>query len=151
MPHRQTDTNSSGFTVLVIYDDPRWREIRRDSYAYVNSDLKPEHFPISGRGTSEVMMEYVTFDHEPATYEVLDEIKRCGLRCPDRAEAESFLDTHPEEQKKFPVIGLDGFDLARDSCRSVAYVNARGGERYLHFAWLNYRWFQDCRFLAVRK
>lgn len=147
----EIDPASAAFTVSVNYEDPRWAEIQRDSYTYVNPDLKYSHFPIGGHGAMEVAMEYVTFDHEPTTQEALDEIKRRGLRRPDRAEAESFLDQHPEEQKKFPVIGLCGSVVDRRGRRNVACVNACEGERNLYFYWLLNRWYQFCRFLAVRK
>lgn len=147
----ETDPASAGFTISVNYDAPCWAEIRRDSYTYVNPDLKHSHFPIGGHGAMEVVMEYVAFDHEPTTKEILDEIKRRGLRRPDRAEAESFLNQQPEEQKKFPVIGLVGSVVERIGEQNVAYVDANVGERAPDFYWLDSRWYQYCRFLAVRK
>ena len=159
MPHRETDTKninvrelaSAAFTVPVNYDDPRWNGIQHASYAYVNPDLRLKHFPIGSRGVSEVVMEYVTFDHGPTTQEVLDKIERLGLRRPDRAEAESFLDTHPEEQKMSSFIGLGVSVVGRPRGRDVACVFADGGRRCLGFDWLGNHWSQYDLFLAVRK
>ena len=147
----QSSPDTGVFTVSVNYDDQRWSAIQRQAYAYANPDLKPKHFPVGGRGVSEVVVEYVTFDHEPTTQEVMDKIQRRGLRVPDRAETESFLDTHPEEQKKSPVIGLCASVVARHGFRSVPDVYASAGERHLHFSWLSRHWSQYCRFFAVRK
>ncbi len=69
-----TDTDSKVFTVSVNYDDPRWRELKSDTYEYVNKDLKLEHFPVGGHGVSKVVMEYIIFNYEPTTREILDEI-----------------------------------------------------------------------------
>ncbi len=140
------------FRVSVNYADARWSTLE-GPYTYVNSDLEPKHFPINGKGESEVTMEYVTFDHEPTTtQEVLDEIERRGnLRRPDRAEAESFIDAYPEEKDKYPIIGLCGALVGRDGRRDVACVRAHESRRRLAFGWLAYRWAQSCRFLAVRK
>lgn len=140
------------FTVPNInYDDPRWRSLKGDYY-FSNTDLRPEHFPISRKGVGEVVMEYVVFDHEPTTQEALDCINgRSDLRLPDRAETEKFLDQNDQERKKFPIIGLCGSVVERSGDRSVACVFAGGDGRYLVFDWLGGHWDQHCRFLAVRK
>lgn len=153
------DSQTEGFAVSVNYDDPRWSEIKPNLYRYASSDLQICHFPIGGHGISasavssaetEVVMEYVAFDRAPTTREVLDEINRLGLRVPDRAEAESFMDKYPEEQMKFPIIGLCGSVMGRDDDRRVADVSASSGGRSLGFYWLGRRWGQGYRFLAVR-
>ncbi len=140
-----------GFAVPVNYDDPRWSVIQRDSYAYVDPDLKAKHFPIGRHGTSGVVVEYVTLDHDSTFREALAEITRRRLRVPDRAEAESFLDEHPEEQKKLPIVGLCGAVKGWRGSRHMRYVVADvGGRRSLGCERFVGRWVQYVRFLAVR-
>ena len=136
------------FTVVVNPSDQRWREIDRSHYVYVDSDLTVDHFPVSG-SAGEVTMTYVTFDHEPTTQEVLDEFQRRGLKRPDRAQTETFLDKHPEERQKYPVIGLCGSVAGRDGNRGVAFVRAYSNGVSLDWDGLGSGWGQDCRFLAV--
>ena len=138
----------SQFIVSVNPTDPRWREIDHTKYVYVNDVLTVDDFPISS-SESEVTMQYVTFDHEPTTQEVLDEFERRGLKRPDRAQVESFHDQHPEEREKYPVIGLVGSVTGRRGHQSVAYVYANSRGVDLYWSRLDYGWRQRCRFLAV--
>lgn len=148
-----TDTDSERFTVFVNYDDPRWRTIQRDDYARVNRHLYPCHFPINGRGTSEVIMECIAFDdYEPRAQDVMIEISKRGLRLPDRAETESFLDQYPEAQRMVPVIGLCGSVWARDIFLNIGFIDESyvGGGRTMNFTLLTEYWDIGCCFLAVR-
>ena len=140
------------FTMVVDYASDRWKSINKALYAYINDSLTVADFPIAGTGTGEVTYDYVTFDHEPTTQEVFDEIERRGnVRRPDRAEAETFLEKNPEERKQAPVIALCGSIVDRSGDRSVACVDANGNGLCLRWGWLDDRWNQSCRFLVVRK
>lgn len=147
------NNDAEKFIVFVNYDDPRWRTIQHGSYARVNVDLGPEHFLIGGHGTREVVMEYVIFDdnYEPTAREVIAEISRRGLRLPDRAETESFLDQHPEAGQLGPTIGLCGSITARGEESDIAFIDVFGGGwRTMEFVWLDDCWDVGCCFLAVR-
>lgn len=140
------------FTMVVDYVSDRWKSINKALYAYVNPELTVEDFPIRGTGTAEVTYDYVTFDHEPSTQEVFDEVERRGdVRMPDRAEAETFLEKNPEERKQAPVIALCGLVAERCGDRIVACVYASVVVVCLHWGWVDYRWDRICRFLVVRK
>lgn len=136
-------------TFLVsVNPDSRWRSIDRANYYYVDGALTVDDFPISG-SAGEVTMTYVTLDHEPSTQEVLDEFKRRGLKRPDRAQVESFLEQNPGERQKYPVIGLCGSRGERRGVGSVAYVYADSRDIGLGWDGIDNRWGQVCRFLAV--
>lgn len=140
------------FTMAVDYASERWESINRAIYAFVADGLTVKDFPIRGTGTAEVTYDYVTFDHEPTTQEVFDEVERRGdARMPDRAESETFLEKNPEERKQAPVIALCGSFTHRDGFRDVAYVDASADGVRLHWNWVDRRWNQYCRFLVVRK
>jgi hypothetical protein len=143
------------FIAHVNYDDPVRHRLFCEGVLYIEKDLQPEHFPIRHQGEADVEFEYVTFDHNPTTQGVFDEIKRQGLRDPDLAETRAFHNAHPEEQRKATVISLCGSVVERRGRRRVAYVDAysHGLDLYLGLSW---RWLDDrlprfCRFLAVRK
>lgn len=137
------------FTCTVDHDDPAYRTMPKQGgdWYYVDTSLTTAHFPITRKGIEEVTYEYVEFDHEPTTQEVLNEIKRRGLERPDYAETMAFLKEHPNERKVAPVISLCG--LVGD--RLVADVDARGFGLRLLWDDLSSRWGQRCRFLAVRR
>lgn len=139
------------FTNTVNYDDPRRRQIDKTKYYYVDPNLTPDHFPIERTGSAEVTYGYVEFDHEPTTQEVLDAIENDprGLRRPDRAEAEDFLEAHPEERMKAPVISLCGKIVEQQGYRFMADVSADSLGVGLYWVFLHYEWNQRCRFLAV--
>ena len=141
------------FTMVVDYASARWQSINKTLYAYVDNSLTVEDFPTSGTGAAEVTYEYVEFDHEPTTQEALDEIERDprGLRRPDRAEAETFIERNPGEYKERPLIALCGSVADRDGGRDVASVYAGAGGVDLYWPWIDDRWGRPCRFLAVRR
>jgi len=136
----------------VNYDDPSHRRIDRDQYVFVNDSLRPEHFPVRGKGQAEVIYKYLDYDHEPSAEEVLQDVERRGdVRLPDFAETRDYHKANPEERKEAPVISLCGAIKTRDDKRRVAYVYA--GERglFLYWSWINPRWDRRCRFLVVCK
>ncbi|MBI3115399.1 MAG: hypothetical protein HYZ09_02825 [Candidatus Kerfeldbacteria bacterium] len=138
--------------MVVDYASDRWKSINKALYAYVNDSLTVADFPIRGTGTGEVTYDYVTFDHEPTTQEVFDEVERRGdLRMPDRAEAETFLEKNPEERKQAPVVAFCGSLTGRGGLRCVAFVYAYADGVRLGWDWFDFRWVQSSRFLAVRK
>lgn len=137
---------------MVNYDDPAYRRIDRDQYAFVNDSLRPEHFPVRSKGQREVIYDYLEYDHEPSTEEVLNDIERRGnIRVPDFAETLAYHKANSEERMKAPVISLCGSIVNRGGERNVAYVNASVIGVNLHWHWLSLRWDQNCRFLVVCK
>ena len=136
------------FTVPVNYDDVRWETVNRDRYLFVTHDLRSEDFPIRGQGTAEVVMTLVVFENESDPQQVLDEIKRLGLRVPDRAEAESFHEKHPAERTKYPIIALSS-SVTGHGGQHVACIYAHWGDLGLYRHLLGHCWGQDCRFLAI--
>lgn len=136
----------------VNYDDPAYRRIDRDEYYYADNELRPEHFPIRHQGQVNVTFEYITFDHEPTTQEVLDEVERRGdVELPDFANTRDFHKANPDERKKAPVISLCGSVVVLRGGRGVAYVDAIEGGLGLGWVRVDSRWLQRCRFLVVRK
>ncbi|MBU1952530.1 hypothetical protein KJ733_06480 [Patescibacteria group bacterium] len=138
--------------VLVKYDDPIYSRIDRDQYVFVADGLRPEHFPVRGKGQTEVTHQYLKYDHEPTTEEVLSTVEgRSDIRLPDFAETMAYHKANPEERMKAPVISLCGTVESGDGERGVAYVLASGLGLNLDWDWVSLRWDQRCRFLVVCK
>lgn len=148
------DGDSKTFTVSVNYDDPRWREISCEDFVSIEPPITDYHFWFARHGQGDVVIEYVIFANEPTGWEVLDEMKRCGLRAPDRAETETFLDKFPDEQKKFSIISLCGTEVGGpepDMAYDITCICAREDGRYLDFYWRDHCRGRDYRhFLVVR-
>jgi hypothetical protein len=58
--------------------------------------------------------------------------------------------THPDEQRKFPIIGLGSVALV-GSRPGVPELGKDGSLRYLGLRWFDGGWLPYYRFLAVRK
>ena len=150
--HLQVFVFSQFLKVLVNYDDPAYRRIDRDQYAFVDGSLRPEHFPVRGKGQTEVTYKYLEYDHEASNEEVLQDIaRRCDVRLPDFAETMAFHKANPEERVKAPVISLCGSIESRGGERSVAFIDADDRGVDLGWGWLYKGWIQRCRFLVVCK
>lgn len=143
---------SRPLTAHVNYDDPGHHAFNRDEYYYVEGGLSSADFPVRGQGEADVMYEYITFNHDPTTQEVLDEIEQRGnLRVPDFAETRDFHAQNPQERKKGWIVSLGGVVADREGCPGVASVGADGDGLGLDWRWLGGRWTRSSRFLAVRK
>lgn len=98
-------------TVLVNYDDARWRSIDHSRYAYVHPHVGIGLLPICGKGHAKRTFHLLRFRRELSTLEVLTTIEGMGFRCPDRAEVESYIDTVPGGTSRYydpPIIALCG-------------------------------------------
>ena len=140
--------------VMVNYDDPAHRRIDRDQYVCLADSLRPEHFPVRGKGQYEmVTCEYLECDHELTTKEVLAIIEgRSDIRLPDFAETRHYLWTYPQERMVAPIISLCGVFEVRGGEHDVSFLCADEGGLNLGWSWFGDRWDQrHCRFLVVRK
>lgn len=139
-------------TARVTYGNPDHHRLKRDQYRYIEGGLSSADFPVRGTEEADVTYEYVTFDHEPTTQEVLDEIGRRGnLRVPDFAETRDFHAQNPGEREKGWIMSLCGVVTRRGGDPGVALVDAYVHGLDLDWGWLDTRWRQARRFLAVRQ
>lgn len=140
------------YELQVNYDDPGHHTLNPDEYSYVEGGLTEKDFPVRGTGEVDVMYEYVTFDQDPTTQEVLDEIERRGnLRVPDFAETRDFHAQNPGERKGGWIVSLCGVVTRRKGGPSVASVHADAHGLDLGWGRLDNRWLRSFRFLAVRQ
>ena len=122
-------------------------------YDWVNPDITSEHFPLESDGTDGGEPVVVHLDRNATTDEVLAELDRRGLK-PARIEhLLRYGANHPEEQRQYPIVCLGSSWLHPCGLRHFPSLDEAGGLRELSLLWLDpgNQWYDDCRFLALRK
>lgn len=130
-----------------------------DDYTYIDTSLADttrydDSLPsgVQCYGEVEVVYKYLTFDHMPRTYEVLNEIKSRGnIRRPNYAETRCFHIANPRERWGTPIVSLFGVPRDCKGGRYMACVHAHGDVVAVIRAWIRHGWYKACRFLVVRK
>ncbi len=142
------------FRAFVKYEQPEFEELRRRFRVYVNLEFKGTRFhPIErckavSKENREVAFEYVHMDRDASTDEVLAEMDRRGLRPALYEELLGFAEKYPDEQRKFPIVALGSRATV---AVIVAYLWDHGLGWRLDLDWIDGRWSDGCRFLAVPK
>lgn len=136
-------------TYMVTVDYARSLEamIKAGNYGYVNEDITPKNFPITGKGKVDLEVVLVSFNIKESALKELDEL---GLRAATLPELLAFGEMHSEVQRAFPIIALGSIANVGGN-RHVPSLDGWGGERELRLSWFGSRWFGHCRFAAVRK
>ena len=140
------------FRLTVDYGQSLEQMIAAGRYDWKNSDITKERFPIEGKGLAEFEARY--FDFDISSEGAVDAIKQEDENNPwSPAKIEhvcSLGSTFPDEQRKFPIIGLGSVAEVNDY-RSVPCLYRGASERYLYLCWWHDDCYPVCRFLAVRK
>lgn len=138
------------YELEVNYDDPQWKTIQRDRYAYVG-DVTAADYPETQTGTKKVKFREVWFDHDPLDEEILQLAKQIKCRQPSRAESETVIRVRytKEQLAKNPRIGLIGPAVQRGGLLVRACVRGLGGGVSLLWRWTEGQWPRRCRFLLV--
>ncbi len=136
-------------TAMVNYDDPNHRQIHGEQYNSVDGILRLKHFPVQGNGQLEVVYDYLEYNYEPTTEEVLRDVALLSddIRLPDFAETKDFDKEHPFRRRRFSIISFCGH--GDDRC-PVVYVRASDNGLHLNWAGFINRWPSFYRFLVVR-
>lgn len=119
-------------------------------YGWVNSDITPSNFPLTGKGLDEVEYKIYHFDKEMKTKQVEDQMEKDGYKPGKIWHLLSFGAQNPEEQKKYPIIAL-GSSVGLCGFWRVPFLDFGGGGRRLSLYCRDGVWSGGCRFLAVRK
>ena len=135
--------------VSVNYDDPRWPALPISGYAEVHPLLMPEHIALRRQGSATVKMECIPLKKIMSTQEAIQDIYNRGLILPDRAEAESFFDQHPNIHVMAPVLGFFHMTVQVTGRSCVPYVYACGDRRGIGFRKLISKCYDFYSILAV--
>jgi hypothetical protein len=128
--------------------------IAAGNYDWKNDELTAKRFPIVGEGVVEYEFRYFRFNRKVSSETAVDLIKKGDNENPwEPAKTEHLLvygENFPEEQRKFPIVALGSVGEVSGG-RYVPYLDGVGSERSLRLSWWGDDWYDDCRFLAVRK
>ena len=139
------------YKVLVDYGQTLQQMIAAGAYDYANLNITAEHFPMTGDGKREVVVELVHFGRDMESDAILKEFEARGLRPATLPELLAFGATYPEKQREFPILALGSVWQGPDGGRDVACLGDWDAKRGLGLDWDDDRWDVDCRFAAVRK
>ena len=138
----------------VDYGQTLEQMIAAGYYDWTNSDITQARFPIVGDGVQQFEAKIFHFDCNISSEKAVKEIETADIANPwEPGKIEhtlSFGTKFPEEQRKYPIIGL-GSVAKISGLRSVPSLDGDGTERGLGLGWWDFDWFGFCRFLAVRK
>jgi hypothetical protein len=139
------------FVLAMNYDEPIESLVLAGRYDYANSDITSLHFPTKRSGAANLAGRLVHFNRAMSTKEAVKELGEMGLRPGELHELLAFGIRFPEEQRKYPIIGLGSAWQNPHGFRCVPYLDRDGSERSLVLYWLEVDWFDRCRFLAFPK
>lgn len=145
---------TEGFQFTIDYTHKLEAMIAAGRYDWTNSDVTAKRFPLVGEGIIEFESKLFHFDRSVSSEQAVELIKADDTTNPyEPAKIEhllSFGAKFPEEQRKYPIIGLGS--VARvGGRRFVPYLHGSDAERRLDLHWFVFGWSPGCRFLGVRK
>ena len=125
--------------------------IAAGQYDWENNDITTKRFPLhASDGIVEFEARYFHFDRNISSEDAIEEIKKAGWEPAKIEHVLSHGKTFPEEQRKFPIVGLGSVARVRGD-RGVPCLGRCDSRRWLSLSWFGYGWNPLCRFLAVRK
>lgn len=138
------------FRLTVDYGQTLDQMIAVGRYDWKNSDITAERFSIEGNGIVEFEARYFHFDRNISSESAIVAMKEAGWEPAKIEHVFAHGKTFPEEQCKFPVIGLGSVaEVSGD--RLVPGLGSVGSERNLNLDWFDDDWNPVCRFVAARK
>lgn len=124
--------------------------ITAGEYDWVNPEITPERFPITGTGENKLKAEIIHFNCDMSSEDVVAKLDKVGLRPGSIEELLAFGATFPDMQRKFPIVAL-GSSARVDGRRRVAFLYGGDSGRGLNLDYWGDGWGGFYRFLAFRK
>jgi hypothetical protein len=138
------------FTVTVDYDRRLERIIEDGRYDWTNPHISSKNFPIEGKGKIDLKIELAHFSRVMESDEVLQELNSQALRPATLPELLAFGASHPDQQRRFPIVALASIWRDGRGRRLVAYLTSIDSERNLYLIPLAGGWHTNYHFAAVR-
>lgn len=124
--------------------------IARGHYVWTNSGLTEKKFPVTADQVGEWEWKLFHFDRDISSEEAIHLMKEDGYDAGQIGHILTFGEINPEEQRKYPIIGL-GSVAKVNLNRYVPVLWNDDGERELDLDWFDGDWHYGCRFLGVRR
>lgn len=139
------------FSLLLEGNHTASELIALGKYDWHNDWITDERFPIVRHAPIQRTIEYVTFNRDVETGEVLAGFGSRELDRPTYEDALYFGKKYPNEQRKHRIVWLHEPVLSPDGDRRVLMLYAIDRKRYLLLTWFGQLWDPYCVFPAVRK
>lgn len=123
--------------------------IKRGKYGWCNSGLIEKHFSVTTEQIGDWEWKLFCFDQSISSENAIRLIKEDGFALGQIGHILAFGEKYPEEQCKYPIVGL-GSDAYVRLYRSVPELRSVDGKRRLDLGWFAYGWGRHYRFLGVR-
>jgi len=141
---------SEPIVLIVDYSQTLEEMIAVGRYDWKDDDIIVKRFPIEGKGIVEFEAVLFHFDKNISSECAKKQIEQAGYEVAKIEHILSFGANYPEEQRKFPIVGLGSVGRV-DGCRDVPCLSGSGSERDLNLDWWDDDWRAYYRFLGVRK
>jgi len=143
------------FTVPVGYAGSKTiaKLVKAGKYDWVNEQITDRNFPAGDRADTEnVELCLVHFnrliDNGDEVVHALDEM---GLKPATPAHLLALGAAHKNLQRQFPIAALGQSWGDPGGSHGVVVLGEYVGGRDVHLYWIEYRWYEYWRFLAIRK
>ncbi len=141
---------SEPIVLIVDYGQTLEQMIVAGRYDWKDDDITVKRFPIEGKGAVEFEAVLFHFDKDVSSENAKKQIEEAGYEVGKIEHVLSFGANYPEEQRKFPIVGLGSVGEVDGRCR-VPCLGRGGSGRHLFLGWWVGAWPAAFRFLGVRK
>jgi hypothetical protein len=124
--------------------------ITRGNYGWTNSDLTEKKFPVTEDQHGEWEWKLFHFNRSISSEDAIRLMKEDGFEPAQTGHILTFGEINPEEQRKYPIIGL-GSVAEVDLDRRVPGLWSDDDGRELGLYWFDGGWDGLYRFLGVRR
>lgn len=142
--------NPKIFKIVVDHSLSLEEMINLGKYDWKNDHINSNNFQIKGEGKSELDTELINFNKLISSEDAFKELDIKGLRPATIEELLAFGSQHPEEQRKFPIVGLGSSCEVRGD-RYVPYLGSDVSPRHLGLDCWDGDWSARFSFLARAK
>lgn len=119
-------------------------------YSYLNPNITEKNFPVNPALYTIEGSKLYHFNKRMKTAQVFVAIRADGYEPDGLEKLLAYGAEHPEEQRKYPIIGLGSSWVDPGGDRNVPYLGESDRERYMDLDWdgPGGEWDEHCRFLA---
>jgi hypothetical protein len=139
--------------LLTVEADLAFKDrIKRGNYGWwTNSDLTEKKFPVTEDQHGEWEWKLFHFNRSTYSEEVIRLMKEDGYDAGQIGHILTFGEKYPEEQRKYPIIGLGSVAGVEYFTRRTPVLQCALWRRELYFGWFDDFWLDRDRFLGVRR
>ena len=124
--------------------------LKRGQYGWRNSGLTEKKFPVTADQVGDWEWKLFHFDRSISSEDAIRLIKEDAYEPAAIGHILAFGEKYPEEQRRYPIIGLGSVAEVHLS-RDVPALWHDRGERKLDLSWFGGGWLRYYRFLGVRR